>query len=67
MALVTSTQWQPVAGKAVQQLHGPISSQAELSQRIVAMFLAGFIVGALLASAAAGLGDCGGAGLYYSP
>ena len=65
MALVPSTQWQPVAGKAVQELHAPSSSQAELSQRIAAMFLAGFIVGALLASVAAGLDDCGGA--VYSP
>jgi len=63
--LVTSTQWQPAAGKTVQQLHGSTSSQAELSQRIFAMFLAGFVVGALLASVAAGLDDCGGA--VYSP
>ena len=63
--MVASTQWQPAAGKTVQQLRGSTSSQAELSQRIFAMFLAGFVVGALLASVAAGLDDCGGA--VYSP
>ena len=63
--MVTSTQWQPAAGKAVQQLHGPSRSQAELSQRIFAMFLAGFLVGVLVASVLAGVDDCGGAA--YSP
>ena len=63
--MVTDTRWQPLAGKTVQQLHASTSSQAELSQRIFAMFLAGILVGALLASVAAGLDDCGGA--VYSP
>ena len=63
--MVADTRWQPLAGKAVQQLHGSTSSQAELPQRIFAIFLAGFVVGALLASVAAGLDDCGGAA--YSP
>ena len=65
LSLVADTRWQPLAGEAVQQLHGSTSSQVELPQRIFAMFLAGFVVGALLASVAAGLDDCGGA--VYSP
>ena len=65
MALVTCTQGQPVAVKAVQELHSPSSSPEELSQRIFAMFLAGFIVGVLVALVLAGGDDCGGA--VYSP
>ena len=40
-------------------------SSEELSQRVLAMFLAGFIVGVLVASVRAGVDECGGA--VHSP
>ncbi len=52
MALIPSAQSQPQAAKVVHEAHTPHSSE-ELPQRVLAMFLAGFMF--------AGVDDCGGA------
>ena len=62
--MIPAARVQPKTAEAVHEAHSAHSSE-ELSQRVLAMFLAGIIVGALVASVLAGLDDCGGA--VWSP
>ena len=64
MALIPTVRVQPQAAEVVHEVHSAHGSE-KLSQRVLAMFLAGFIVGVLVASLLAGVDDCGGA--VYSP